>query len=849
MRDRWEQIEQNAREFWLDVHAVTSNFFGEKDWKWLIQNDNQHQAGDDAQPATGLWERFKKEIMTNARFYSEDSAFEDRMILGVGAAAYAIPYGLGRLFYDGTLNLVEYATWRVTDHAYTPSHPEGRKKNGHALGAPLAAPFVALAVTIEAIARVAGISAYGGHIIQAAGKRSANLSKYTRGIFGKYSAESIQKNVDGLSARPQSAWDIADRCAYVTLPGVIAFAEILGAVALTSTFGLGEGVGRSLGVSRRGAASITLASKVSANIMSRYVGKCTGTYDAVSLKKDCGIIFGKINNGWEALDALGAFTLPLAIGLVETSAALALTGTFGGTEILGRVIGISAYGGHIIQAAGKRAANLSKYTRGIFGKYSAESIQKNVDGLSARPQSAWDIADRCAYVTLPGVIAFAEILGAVALTSTFGLGEGVGRSLGVSRRGAASITLASKVSANIMSRYVGKCTGTYDAVSLKKDCGIIFGKINNGWEALDALGAFTLPLTIGLVEASAALALTGTLGLGESLGRLAGISDRSKNGVLATLATMGHFLGFSHSTEHYTRAFTKPVRSWWDACDVVGTVMSGVTIGLLATVISTPLALIGMSKSNYHRFNYYRHRIKNAINERRDVAVDRALEEYHAAELEKCESSFSGAFFSKFNILNIIGQTVYAFSRYILAPFAYTLGIAFKNFGGIIPLVKWMAAPIPDNETVEGSVRQRFADLKKSLNEYGHLQMENVEHGLKIANDRTLMGKIKFGLFSEGRKIMSLGHTPEEKVLSEFSSKFEEYVRATKRQKQSVSTHAFFKDDIAWNKKRFDYDTMVAHIQQSFGSQVDKRAVANIAELIKNDIISAGDQNTRRLEN
>src|SRR3990167_7646045 len=488
MRDRWEQIEQNAREFWLDVHAVTSNFFGEQDWKLLIQNDNQHQAGDDAQPATGLWERFKKEMMTNARFYSEDSAFEDRMILGVGAAAYAIPYGLGRLFYDGTLNLVEYATWRVTDHAYTPSHPEGRKKNGHALGAPLAAPFVALAVTIEAIARVAGISAYGGHIIQAAGKRSANLSKYTRGIFGKYSAE---------------------------------------------------------------------------------------------------------------------------------------------------------------------------------------SIQKNVDGLSARPQSAWDIADRCAYVTLPGVIAFAEILGAVALTSTFGLGEGVGRSLGISKRGAASITLASKVSANIMSRYVGKCTGTYDAVSLKKDCGIIFGKINNGWEALDALGAFTLPLTIGLVEASAALALTGTLGLGESLGRLAGISDRSKNGVLATLATMGHFLGFSHSTEHYTRAFTKPVRSWWDACDVVGTVMSGVTIGLLATVISTPLALIGMSKSNYHRFNYYRHRIKNAINERRDVAVDRALEEYHAAELEKCESSFSGAFFSKFNILNIIGQTVYAFSRYILAPFAY----------------------------------------------------------------------------------------------------------------------------------------------------------------------------------
>src|SRR3990167_6598134 len=524
MRDRWEQIEQNAREFWLDVHAVTSNFFGEQDWKWLIQNDNQHQAGDDAQPATGLWERFKKEMMTNARFYSEDSAFEDRMILGVGAAAYAIPYGLGRLFYDGTLNLVEYATWRVTDHAYTPSHPEGRKKNGHALGAPLAAPFVALAVTIEAIARVAGISAYGGHIIQAAGKRSANLSKYTRGIFGKYSAESIQKNVDGLSARPQSAWDIADRCAYVTLPGVIAFADILGAVALTSTFGLGEGVGRSLGVSRRGAASITLASKVSANIMSRYVGKCTGTYDAVSLKKDCGIIFGKINNGWEALDALGAFTLPLAIGLVETSAALALTGTFGGTEILGRVIGISAYGGHIIQAAGKRSANLSKYTRGIFGKYSAESIQKNVDGLSARPQSAWDIADRCAYVTLPGVIAFADILGAVALTSTFGLGEGVGRSLGVSRRGAASITLASKVSANIMSRYVGKCTGTYDAVSLKKDCGIIFGKINNGWEALDALGAFTLPLAIGLVETSAALALTGTFGGTEILGRVIGIS-------------------------------------------------------------------------------------------------------------------------------------------------------------------------------------------------------------------------------------------------------------------------------------------------------------------------------------
>src|SRR3990167_7238133 len=732
IHERWVEFEQNTRMFFLDVHAVTRSFFGEQDWKWFKES-NQNQAS--------RWEAFEDEMMTEVLGCSNVSDIGPRITLGVGAALYAIPYGLGRMVYDGILDVVEYTNWRITGQAYTPSHPGGRNNNAYVLGTPLAAPFILLGGILEVMARVAGFSRYGGHIISAAAQRSTNLSKYTRELFGESSAASIAIHQSVLKEKIKSGWDVADRIGYVTFPGILAAGSMMVAVTITGMGFLGELIYRLMGFSERGKHMRRIMDIIASNIM--------------------GVYFPELRR-------------PLS------------------------------------------------------------KIKKAAHQIVEKP-SLWDLVNYPGML-LPFVLGAALVAGSAYITSAIGLFDILRRAVGFSERGQYMLDMMTMIAGNVLGVYFPELRSPL--AEIKEAAHQIVEKPSL-WDIVNYPGML-LPFVVGVLGVAFFACITCGIGLLDTLRRAVGFSERSQNGVLATLVTCGHFFGFSHPSKHYIQKLTEPVRSWWDVCDVIGMGMSCAIVGLTAATLSTLLALIGFSKSNYHRFNYYRHRINNDISERfnaEGVAIDRRLENDHARQLKECESTHTGLFFSRVNVFNILGQTLYAIARYVVAPMVYVFGKVCANLVGIVPLARLATRPSCDLNTDEGRIRERFAYLRKCLNEDGHFPAGS----LTVANDQSFWSRFKFSLFSEGRQMMSLGHTPEEKVLNEFSSKFEEFVRTNKRARrhitgEAVNMSSFFQKKIPLPKgERFEYDAMVNDIKQSCVG-ADREKVDTAARLIRNEI-------------
>src|SRR3990167_8156373 len=820
IHERWVEFEQNTRMFFLEVHAVTRSFFGEQDWKWFKES-NQNQAS--------RWEAFEDEMMTEVLGCSNVSDIGPRITLGVGAALYAIPYGLGRMVYDGILDVVEYTNWRITGQAYTPSHPGGRNNNAYVLGTPLAAPFILLGGILEVMARVAGFSRYGGHIISAAAQRSTNLSKYTRELFGESSAASIAIHQSVLKEKIKSGWDVADRIGYVTFPGILAAGSMMVAVTITGMGFLGELIYRLMGFSERGKHMRRIMDIIASNIMGVYFPELRRPLSKI--KKAAHQIVEKPSL-WDLVNYPGML-LPFVLGAALVAGSAYIISGIGLLDTLRRAVGFSERGQYMLSMMAMIAGNtLCPYFPDLYTPLS--KIKEAAHQIIEKP-SLWDLVNYPGML-LPFVLGVALVAGSAYITSAIGLFDILRRAVGFSERGQYMLDMMTMIAGNVLGVYFPELRSPL--AEIKEAAHQIVEKPSL-WDIVNYPGML-LPFVVGVLGVAFFACITGGIGLLDTLRRAVGFSERSQNGVLATLVTCGHFFGFSHPSKHYIQKLTEPVRSWWDVCDVIGMGMSCAIVGLTAATLSTLLALIGFSKSNYQRFNYYRHRINNDISERfnaEGVAIDRRLENDHARQLKECESTHTGLFFSRVNVFNILGQTLYAIARYVVAPMVYVFGKVCANLVGIVPLARLATRPSCDLNTDEGRIRERFAYLRKCLNEDGHFPAGS----LTVANDQSFWSRFKFSLFSEGRQMMSLGHTPEEKVLNEFSSKFEEFVRTNKRARrhitgEAVNMSSFFQKKIPLPKgERFEYDAMVNDIKQSCVG-ADREKVDTAARLIRNEI-------------
>ena len=555
-----KEQKQRAREFVIDTHIVADNFLGEHNWQWI--RDRQDIEGQ-AKPQSKC-ERFKDEMMQGARFYTNDSSVEDRIALGIAASLYSAPYFAVRLPWDGVLNAIEYGSYRITGHAKTPLHPEGRKQNARIIGIPVSAPLIGGMVAVEAGLRAAGVSAYGAHVVQAAGKSSANmLSRYTGKSF---TTDDLKPHHEALKAPVTNGWDVVNRAAYVALPGAIAAATVVGAAGLGAGARVVEGAGRGLGFTPYGGHIMAAAGKQSANMLSRYTGKSFTTDD---LKPHHEALKAPVKNVWDVTDRAAYVTLPGAVAAATVVGAAGLGAGVRVVEGTGRVLGFTPYGGHIMAAAGKQSANmLSRYTGKSF---TTDDLKPHHEALKAPVKNVWDVADRAAYVTLPGAIAAATVVGAAGLSAGVRVVEGAGRGLGFTPYGGHIMAAAGKQSANMLSRYTGKSFTTDD---LKPHHEALKAPVKNVWDVTDRAAYVTLPGAIAAATVVGAAGLGAGVRVVEGAGRGLGFTPYGGHIMAAagkqSANMLSRYTGKSFATDDlkpHHEALKAPVKNVWDVTD------------------------------------------------------------------------------------------------------------------------------------------------------------------------------------------------------------------------------------------------------------------------------------------
>jgi|GEM_PF-3611091 len=361
-----------------------------------------------------------------------------------------------------------------------------------------------------------------------------------------------------------------------------------------------------------------------------------------------------------------------------------------------------------------------------------------------------------------------------------------------------------------------------------------------------------MPLaTFKIAIRAGSLLTTVTLGVSEVVLRCMGFSQRSFNGVRYSLSKCVNMLGFICQKEKkYKKNLNGIVLDWRDVVDCIGTAMSSLIVSVAVSSFLAPLAFLGISKSNYHRFQYYRYRINELLLLREKGTANTSSLEYHARQLEQCESTTLGNFFSLINLLNLTAWAMYYLDRYVILPFLYGLLKFFSNLCGLLPLMKGVYALIfpkhYDLRLAEDRVSKRFAELSAALDKYGYLPLNHeataleIEATLTIAKQRTCFTRMGLGLFSSTRKIIALGSTPDEKILSLFKSKFAEFLRVKHRKEEiitiKINTNQFFTALPVENGQRFSYDHMVEQVRAHYFSHADKATVDKIAALVKEEI-------------
>lgn len=746
MLSAWNEFEQNAKDFLLDVHTVTRNFMGEQNWQWTENVIEVDALGEVVKNTTTAYQRFTEEMTQGTEVYSNNSNLEDRIALGACAALYCIPYALGRtLIYDPICNIMEYVTWRINGKSQCAIEPTGRERNGYILGAPLSLIFIIPLAIGEAIARIAGFTQYGGYIIAAAFKRAVSLFHRS---YSPYSPQEIVEAEGVLTSAPTTVWDSLDRIGYVTFPGLIAGMTIITGAVCGVIARIVEAAGRLIGISQYACLMIAAGHMSAVNMVHRHYQP----YSPEEIQKVKNVLISAPADGWDILDRIGCVIPSLNAGLqIIFGIVVGIVARIG--EVIGRLLGFTEYGLNIIKAAFMCAANMLHRDH-IF--YTPKEIKDIQTLLTAKPQSNWHYLDGWAYVTLPGMIAFVEIIVGAACGLVARVCEATGRIIGISNRAVAASS-------------------------------VIFAKCENMFGAIDP------PY------------------------------------ILEDMQTL-----------------KAPVKSIWDFFDIIGITFSGI-VSMAISIGVSPFALLGLTESNYHRFIYYKYYINNAIYARLGIKVDDTKERYHKTQLKNCEKTYLGGFFSRVNVINIIAQGIYVAARFIIAPVIYGTVRSIKHLFGMIPLVKTIYRaynPIEYNlnDPID-RVRKRFADLTKSLSVEGHLPRgkklysDIIAEEVKHVDNRNIFSRGAFSLFSEARKILSLGHTLEEKIIAEFQDKFDELVRIKKRKPDIDISPFFIKENnlSLKNAGRFSYNNMIKQVKKSFSHPEDLKEIEKIAHLLFED--------------
>ncbi len=739
--------------------------------------------------------------------------------------------------------------------------------------------FGSFAITLvgglgEFAARALGFSARGKAMLGLFGKLSAVVSaRYFNKMTGEYSKYNRAALVDELKEafkKPTSLWDFPSIIGLI--PAAIAGAAVLAASAVaTVVIGIGEFIGRCLGFSKRTFPILVLGAKLAAKVTNRYFDNCTDPYLKGPLKQEINNFIEGPFSFWDIPNYIGAMIIGVPLAFVTTVNAVIVSAVLHVGEFIGRCLGFSDYSGEIVAAAFYEAQRMSPYMRRLCNiapeLYNNENRELPPNPLLAKPKSIWDWADRIGFFTAPGMIAGVAMLGAIAISAVCYLADYSGRLLGFSERGLAMIKLGCKISSNIFNLYRGG--NPFSPAAFRAEWREIFAsvrhrKINaegvvvegsvNVKQLFNAVGAFTLPLVINAVLIP--FASVGTLGACaiESVIRLCGISDRSKHGIALMGNIAGNAFGFTNNENlkaHRQKVFSK-IKSWWDFCDVMGTAIT-MTATTAMSIIALPLSLFGFNKANYHRLNYYMHHVHNTMRRRRGDVVDDALENYHAEKLEQCKRNPVGLFASNVNVLNITWQVLYAVCRVVIVPVLYVAGKLLVNIlpslFGIIPLIRLFKPKTYSNDPV-GKVRQRFAELENSIDKFGHLNLNVLkkrDDTLEVIDGEdaprsSIAKRMGTGLFSQARQIISLGHTPDEKILSEFKKRFEEFVKASKRQPGgAVNPNLFFhQNNNLDNAERYDFDRIVEDLKRFYNNPDDRARIDRIAGEVRGDIEIAG---------
>ena len=687
-------------------------------------------------------------------------------------------------------------------------------------------------------------------------------------------AESFSHAREVLFKRPRSFMDCMD-CIGMFTGGLIGSAVVLSLSAtIAGSFlileGLDKGVfftcefiARALGFTKRVKKELTLAWNVAAFILKPWTGiNFNFEYD---FEQPFKAAFKKPTTLREAIDCLGLLTGGLAISscLVAGSIAVATTLTLG--EALGRALGFSRRVGSQIKVAAQMAGFLfMRWTERDY--YRSVNFAPELEIMFKRPTSFMD-GMSCIGLLTGGLLISTAILGAcTVIATTFAicesltvLGVALGRAVGFSERSRQELILAWKLGTALFKRWTGSAPLPGE---VSAQCNRIFTRPQNFMGVMDCVGLATGGLVLSSLILSISLGCATVLATGEILGRVSGISQRSKSAMALILNLCGNAFGVASSpnlSAHRQKAFAK-ISSFWDVCDSLGTALSA-TATFAFSLALLPLAFIGFSKSNYHRYSFYKHHIANLIDERRKVPVDKTLENAHWAALEVSEATVIGKLFSKLNVFNVLVHASYAFARFGVAPFIY--GIA-RIIKGIIPATirSIKQALYPTNLDLAdpvSRVRKRFSDLNKALSLDGHLPIPaegdptpfDISKAVEKVDGYSMFKRAGLSLFAEGRRLFSLGHTPEEKVVAEFENKFEQFVNATNRRAEHgnrrINVNQFFKNDLDLpNSERFSYKYMVDHITGAFPSEKDKMAIARVANLIKQDIENQLEDNPAR---
>jgi hypothetical protein len=769
----------------------------------------------------------------------------------------------------------------------------------------------------EALARSLGVSERSGKLVNLAWHSAGFF--LTRWTGENYSAHDFKTPFRQLFNRPTN-WREGLDCIGLATGGLLVSTVLLTAGVLTAgTALIGEGLlktakfaglslVRALGFSKRSGKEINLAWHSAGFLLKRWTGK---DYSAHDFRTPFRRLFNRPTNWMEGMDCIGLATggllvsgVILTLGTLAAGTALLAEGLYKSAryigektyqaglflgESLGRALGISERSGKEINLAWHSAGFLLKRWTGK--DYSTHPFKATFQQAFKRPSNWMEGMDCIGLATggllvsgviltlgtlaagtallAEGLYKSARYLGKKTYQGSLFLGESLGRALGISERSGKEINLAWHSAGFLLKRWTGK---DYSAQDFRTAFRQIVKRPTTWMEGMDCIGLATggllisgAILTVGALAAGTALIGEGLYKtakfVGESLVRLLGISERSKAAISVIFAKGGNLFGLSDPANlpNQIQRVKAPVRSWMDVCDSIGTVVTA-TLSSLIVAASVPLALVGFSKSNYHRFCFHKHHINNLIDDRRKKPVNKALETYHRNALAECESTFAGNLLSKLNIFNITGQTTFAVARLVVAPTIYAVARLLK---GIIPAtIRAIGQAIyPKNlanlDDPIVRVRKRFADLNKALNLSGKLPqcMEGQNDELDInaavlnANRRnqSFFKRAGFTLFSEARRIVALGHTPEEKVLAEFEDKFEQFVNARRRAEcrgeVPVPVQQFFKNDVGLpNGKRFSYEYMLNHIKGSFTSAEDQLAIERIANLLQKDIQREMDQ-------